>query len=66
MTTTLDRQVPPRLERPVRGRVLHRLVGVGFAAAAVGNAVAPTRRTAPGSLHTHGCLSSWLTELARS
>jgi hypothetical protein len=47
MTTTLDsRQVSPRLKHPAQGRILHRLVGVGFAAAAVGNAIG-TMRQAP-------------------
>jgi hypothetical protein len=47
MTTTLDsRQVSPRLKRTAQGRILHRLVGVGFAAAAVGNAIG-TMRQAP-------------------
>jgi hypothetical protein len=37
---TLDRpQLSPGLKHPAPGRVLNRLVGVGFAAAAVGNAV---------------------------
>jgi hypothetical protein len=50
MTTTLDRrQMSPRRERPAPGRVLNRLVGVGFAAAAVGNAIG-TIRQAPSFL----------------
>ena len=57
MTTTLDdRQVSPRLKHPMQGRILHRLVGVGFAAAAVGNALG-TMRQAPSFLH-------WLAESA--
>jgi hypothetical protein len=55
MTTTLDdRQVSPRLKHPTQGRILHRLVGVGFAAAAVGNALG-TMRQAPSFLQ-------WLAE----
>jgi hypothetical protein len=36
MTTTLDSS---RVSHQARGRVMHRLVGAGFAAAAVGNAI---------------------------
>jgi hypothetical protein len=40
MATTLDRtQVSPRPEHPARGRVVNRLIGVGFGAAAIFNAV---------------------------
>ena len=50
MTTTLDgRWVSRRLEHLAKGRVLHRLVGVGFAAAAIGNAIG-TIRQAPSFL----------------
>ena len=50
MTTTLDgREVSPRLKHPAKGQVLHRLVGVGFAAAAIGNAIG-TIRQAPSFL----------------
>ena len=50
MTTPLDgRQVWPRLKHPAPGRILNRLVGVGCAAAAVGNAVR-TLRQAPSFL----------------
>jgi hypothetical protein len=49
MTTTLDGQVSPMLNHPATGRVLNRLVGVGFAAAAVGNAVG-TLQQAPSFL----------------
>jgi hypothetical protein len=55
MTTTLDdRQVSRKLKHPTQGRILHRLVGVGFAAAAVGNALG-TMRQAPSFLQ-------WLAE----
>ena len=57
MTTTLDdRQVSRKLKPPTQGRILHRLVGVGFAAAAVGNALG-TMRQAPSFLQ-------WLAESA--
>jgi hypothetical protein len=57
MTTTLDdRQVSRKLKHPTQGRILHRLVGVGFAAAAVGNALG-TMRQAPSFLQ-------WLAESA--
>jgi hypothetical protein len=50
MTTTLDsRGVSPQLRHPARGRILNRLVGAGFAAAAVGNAIG-TIRQAPSFL----------------
>ena len=50
MTTTLDsHQLSPKLKHPTQGRVLHRLVGIGFAAAAVGNAIG-TMRQAPSFL----------------
>lgn len=50
MTTTADgREVAPTLKHPAKGRVLHRLVGVGFAAAAIGNAIG-TIRQAPSFL----------------
>src|SRR5215207_9890029 len=50
MTTTLDGpEVSPRLKHPAKGQVLHRLVGVGFAAAAIGNAIG-TIRQAPSFL----------------
>jgi hypothetical protein len=50
MTTTLDgHQLSPKLKHPAQGRVLHRLVGLGFAAAAVGNAIG-TMRQAPSFL----------------
>jgi hypothetical protein len=49
VTTTVDgREVSPRLKHPAKGRV-HRLVGVGFAAAAIGNAIG-TIRQAPSFL----------------
>jgi hypothetical protein len=55
MTTTLDRrQVSPRRERLAQGRILNRLVGGGFAAAAIGNAIG-TMRQAPSFL-------KWLAE----
>ena len=55
MTTTLDdRQVSRKLKHHTQGRILHRLVGVGFAAAAVGNALG-TMRQAPSFLQ-------WLAE----
>jgi hypothetical protein len=45
MTTTIDSsEVLPRARHPVRGRVGNRLVGIGFAAAAVGNALGTLRR----------------------
>ena len=50
MTTTLDRrQISPRREHPPQGRVVNRLVGLGFAAAAAGNAIG-TLRQAPSFL----------------
>jgi len=50
MTTTIDRrQISRRRERPPQGGFMHRLVGVGFAAAAVGNAIG-TLRQAPSFL----------------
>jgi hypothetical protein len=50
MTTTLDcPEVSPTLKHPAKGQVLHRLVGVGFAAAAIGNAIG-TIRQAPSFL----------------
>jgi hypothetical protein len=71
VTTTLDgREVSPRLKHPAKGRVLHRLVGVGFAAAAIGNAIGTIRQApsfcsgwlmAPGYRPTHGCFSIWPT-----
>jgi hypothetical protein len=55
MTTTLDdRQISRKQKHPTQGRILHRLVGVGFAAAAVGNALG-TMRQAPSFLQ-------WLAE----
>jgi hypothetical protein len=55
MTTALDgRDVSPKLKHPALGRFLNRLVGVGFAAAAVGNAIG-TIRQAPSFLQ-------WLAE----
>ena len=76
MTTTLDsHQLSPKLKHPAQGRVLHRLVGLGFAAAALGNATG-TVRQAPLFLQwladgawtprTHGSLSIWPTGLMRS
>ena len=57
MTTTLDdRQISRKQKHPTQGRILHRLVGVGFAAAAVGNALG-TMRQAPSFLQ-------WLAESA--
>jgi hypothetical protein len=45
MTTTLDSsQVSPWPKHQTRGRIMHRLVGAGFAAAAVGNAVSTLPR----------------------
>jgi hypothetical protein len=45
LTTTLDgREVSPKPKHPARGRFLNRLVGVGFAAAAVGNAIGTIRQ----------------------
>ena len=45
MTTTLDSsQVLPWPKHQTRGRIMHRLVGAGFAAAAVGNAVSTLPR----------------------
>jgi hypothetical protein len=50
MTTTLDRrQISRRREHPPQGRVVNRLVGFGFAAAAAGNAIG-TIRQAPSFL----------------
>jgi len=50
MTTTLDsHQLSPKVKHPTQGRVLHRFVGLGFAAAAVGNAIG-TMRQAPSFL----------------
>lgn len=57
MTTTLDdREISRKQKHPTQGRILHRLVGVGFAAAAVGNALG-TMRQAPSFLQ-------WLAESA--
>jgi hypothetical protein len=45
MTATLDSsQVLPWPKHQTRGRIMHRLVGAGFAAAAVGNAVSTLPR----------------------
>jgi hypothetical protein len=47
MSKKLDEhQISPRLRHPARRRILNRLVGLGFAAPAVGNAVG-TMRQAP-------------------
>lgn len=55
MTTTLDDpQISRKQNHPAQRRILHRLVGVGFAAAAVGNALG-TMRQAPSFLE-------WLAE----
>jgi hypothetical protein len=44
VTTTLDdHQISPAAHT-VRGRIMNRLVGLGFAAAAVGNAIATMRQ----------------------
>jgi hypothetical protein len=46
MTTTVARrEASPQSRRPSRGRIANRVVGVGFAAAAIGNAVSTQRRS---------------------
>lgn len=46
MTTTVARrEASPQSWHPSRGRIANRLVGVGFAAAAIGNALGTLRRS---------------------
>ena len=46
MTTTVARrEAAPQSRQPSRGRIANRLVGAGFAAAAIGNAVSTLRRS---------------------
>jgi hypothetical protein len=46
MTTTVARrEASPQLQHPSRGRIANRLVGIGFAAAAIGNALGTLRRS---------------------